>query len=278
MPSDSRLTIDQPCFFFDRDQLMASAAERAEAYGHGDPFPHIVIDDFLPAPVLEALMASFPDPDHMDWQRYDSSRELKLAMTEQDPLPPFVRQVLSEFNSATMIDFLEGLTGMQGLIPDPHFWGGGLHQIERGGHLDVHSDFNWHSRLLLDRRINLLLYLNEDWNPDWGGALELWNRDMTECRQRIDPIANRCVVFSTTDTSFHGHPEPLACPPDRTRRSLALYYYSNGRPAEELTGLRTTAFQPRPGEEWRRSKGRDSVLRRATNAAKRRLGSSADGS
>jgi 2OG-Fe(II) oxygenase superfamily len=271
MSSDSHLTIEQPAFFFDRDQLLPLAHDHAEAYQSADPFPHAVIDDFLPRPVLEALMSAFPSPTEIDWHRFDNSRELKLAMTEQDPLPAYVRQVLAEFNSATMIDFLEALTGMEGLIPDPHFWGGGLHQIEPGGHLDVHSDFNWHSRLLLDRRINLLVYLNDDWQPEWGGALELWNEDMTECRQRVDPIANRCVVFSTTDTSFHGHPEPLACPPGRTRRSLALYYYSNGRPADELSALRTTAFQPRPGEAWRRGTGQVGVIRRAARAARRRL-------
>ena len=93
--------------------------------------------------------------------------------------------MLDQFNSETMVDFLEQLTGISGLIPDPHFWGGGLHQIERGGHLKVHSDFNWHEELLLDRRLNMIVYLNEDWDPEWGGGLELWDRDMTACQERV---------------------------------------------------------------------------------------------
>jgi hypothetical protein len=240
-------------FFFDPDHLGALAERGAAAYRSADPFPHAVIDDFLPADVLARLIAEFPGPAGGNWQRFDNERERKLASTDPDDMSPFTRQVLSEFNAATMIDFLEALTGIEGLIPDPHLWGGGLHQIEAGGHLGVHSDFNWHTRLLLDRRINLLVYLNEDWPEDWGGALELWDRDMRECRERVLPVANRCVIFSTTDTSFHGHPDPVTCPPGRSRRSLALYYYSNGRPEAEVSPSRTTAFQPRPGEQWRRN-------------------------
>jgi hypothetical protein len=252
MPSDALTSSVQPLFFFDRDRLASFASANAVRYQHAEPFPHIVIDDFLPEATLDRLLTAFPEPDDLEWRRFDSDQEVKLASEDPSTMPDVIRQVLAEFNSATMIDFLERLTGIEGLIPDPHYWGGGLHQIESGGHLDIHSDFNWHNRLLLDRRLNLLLYLNPDWQPQWGGALELWDRDMRECRQRIVPLANRCVIFSTTDDSLHGHPEPVACPTGRTRRSLALYYYSNGRPAAEISSSRTTAFKPRPGEAWRR--------------------------
>jgi hypothetical protein len=141
------------------------------------------------------------------------------------------------------------LTGIQGLVPDPHLWGGGLHQILPGGKLAVHADFNKYPHFKLDRRLNVLVYLNRDWQEQWGGQLELWNRDMTRCEQRILPLFNRMVCFSTTDSSFHGHPDPLRCPADRTRRSLALYYYSNGRPAEEIGRPHTTLFQYRPDDE-----------------------------
>jgi len=241
-------------FLFDRDRLTGLANEHATAYRTADPFPHIVLDDFLPADVLERVIDEFPGPDDLDWRRFNEQREVKLATNSTWEIPPFTQQLLTQFNSETMICFLEQLTGITGLIPDPHLWGGGLHQIERGGHLKIHADFNWHERLLLDRRLNLLVYLNQDWDPAWGGALELWDRDTTACRERILPLANRCVLFNTTDHSFHGHPEPLACPPDRTRRSLALYYYTNGRPAAEVSAARTTAFRPRPGEQWRRER------------------------
>jgi Rps23 Pro-64 3,4-dihydroxylase Tpa1-like proline 4-hydroxylase len=159
------------------------------------------------------------------------------------------RLLLYQLNSATFINFLEELTGIDGIIPDPHFVGGGLHQIERGGYLKIHADFNRHKKLSLDRRLNLLIYLNQDWQEEYGGHFEMWDRDMTRCEKKILPLFNRCVIFNTTDFSYHGHPEPLTCPPDRTRRSLALYYYSNGRPAEEIAGGHSTLFRPRPGEE-----------------------------
>jgi hypothetical protein len=96
----------------------------------------------------------------------------------------------------------------------------------------------------------LLLYLNRDWKEEYGGNLELWTRDMSRCIKRVLPVFNRCVVFSTTDFSFHGHPDPLTCPEGRTRKSVAMYYYSNGRPAEEISGDHTTLFKGRPGERF----------------------------
>lgn len=159
-----------------------------------------------------------------------------------------------------MLDFLERLTGISGLIPDPYFTGGGVHQIERGGHLGVHADFNVYERLRLDRRLNLLLYLNRDWQEEWGGHLELWNSGMTTCERRVLPIFNRCVIFSTTDSSYHGHPDPLRCPPHRTRRSLATYYYSNGRPVEEQSDGHSTLFRERPHE---------SIMLRSSRTARR---------
>jgi hypothetical protein len=250
-------------FLFDPDHLATLATTNADAYRHAEPFPHIVLDDFLPDAVFAELVASFPGPDELAWVHFDGEHERKLASDTPADLPPFAQHVLAQFNAAAIVDFLEALTGIEGLIPDPHLWGGGLHQIVPGGHLDVHTDFNWHPRLLLDRRINLLLYLNEDWRPEWGGDFELWDESLDACRERVAPLANRCVIFSTSDHSFHGHPTPLACPPDRSRRSLALYYYSNGRPASEVGPSSSTVFRPRDGEVWRRpgTSRRDRVMR-----------------
>jgi hypothetical protein len=257
--TDRALVADRPVerradqlFFFDSDHLAELARTHAGTYQRATPYPHIVIDDFLPADVLADVIAEFPRPQTLEWQRFDEETEVKLASDDTEAMPPLTRHLLSELNSGPVIEFLEQLTGIEGLIPDPFFWGGGMHQIERGGRLKIHSDFNWHERLRLDRRLNLLIYLNEDWDDSWGGHFELWNRDMSACEKKVAPIANRCVVFSTTDFSYHGHPDPLACPPDVTRKSLALYYYSNGRPAAEVSSARTTDFKPRPGEQWRR--------------------------
>ena len=213
-------------FYLDRQALLALGAARHESYDSADPFPHTVFDDFLPPSVLEEVLAEFPAPGEGSWLTFDSGTERKLASPDESSMGPATRHLLAQLNSATAIDFLEALTGIHGLVPDPHYFGGGMHQIEPGGFLEVHADFNLHPRTKLERRLNLLIYLNEDWSPDYGGALELWDRDMQSCRASVAPIFNRCVVFSTTSTSYHGHPHPLACPPGRTRKSLALYYYS----------------------------------------------------
>ena len=184
---------------------------------------------------------------------HDNDREKKLEATREVTFGPFTRHVISQLNSAVFVDFLETLTGIKGLIPDPHLVGGGLHQIKPGGMLKVHADFNWHQRLLLDRRINLLIYLNEDWEESYGGHLELWDEHMNRSEKQILPIFNRCVIFSTTSNSYHGHPTPLTCPPERTRKSLALYYYSNGRPSDEVAESHDTLFQARPGETFQQS-------------------------
>ena len=138
------------------------------------------------------------------------------------------------------------MTGIKGLIPDPHQAGGGLHETATGGHLSIHADFNIHPKLNLRRRMNLILFLNHDWKSSYGGELELWEKDMSACAKSVSPQIGRAVVFNTEDDSFHGHPEPLTCPEDVFRRSLALYYYTIPQPGE-LDQKRTTDFRARPG-------------------------------
>lgn len=236
-------------FFFDPDYLSDIAAHYSAGYNAAKPFPHVVIDDFLPEAVTQRILDEFPSPDAEEWFRWQQRTEQKLQTTAELGIGPVARQVLNQFNSAAVIDFLEALTGVEHLVPDPHYAGGGLHQIVRGGFLKVHADFNHHPRLDLERRLNLLLYLNRDWRDEWGGHLELWDTGMTAVVERIAPIFNRCVVFSTTSFSYHGHPDPLKCPEGVTRKSMALYYYTKDRPREELMSTHTTRFQRRPGEE-----------------------------
>lgn len=213
-------------------------------YASADPFPHIVIDGLFEDRVLDRVLAEFPKPDEMRWMTFDSPTEKKLGYYhEHSTITPAVRAFLDALNGFETLLFLEALTGIEGLIPDPYFGGGGLHQIESGGFLKIHTDFNVHPKLKLDRRVNMLIYLNRDWQDPWGGHLELWNASMTERRQSIVPLFNRAVVFSTTDTSFHGHPQPLATPPGVTRKSVSLYYYTAGRPEEERSEPHDTIFK-----------------------------------
>ena len=162
---------------------------------------------------------------------------------------PFIRQILAEFNGMVFLEFLENLTGIKPLIPDPHFKGGALHQVLPGGSLAIHADFNRDKRRSLDRRINVLFFLNKNWREEYGGGVELWDDKMQKCIVKTNPILNRCVIFSTTSTSYHGHPDPLTCPEGMTRKSLALYYYTNESADENLKEAHSTLWQTRPGEK-----------------------------
>lgn len=235
-------------FVLSPERLTPVAQELSESYATAEPFPHVVIDDLFPADVLRRVAESFPSVADIDWHRFNNPRQKKFAAEDETQIEDNARWLLYQLNSATFMKFLETLTGIEGLIPDPYFTGGGLHQIERGGYLKIHADFNRHPKFKLERRLNLLLYLNENWEEEYGGHLELWNKEMTHCVTRILPLFNRCVVFTTTDYSYHGHPEPLACPQNVTRKSLALYYYTNGRPETEGTNEHGTLVRPRPGE------------------------------
>ena len=229
--------------------LHVDPRERREAYALARPFPHIVLDNLFPDILLDRVVADFPKPDDPEWSRFENAREKKLGNYRRlDETSDAIQRFLTALNSPEMLEFLEELTGIEGLIPDPYFGGGALHQIEPGGFLKVHADFNWHPKLRLDRRLNVLIYLNRDWRPEYGGALELWDRDMTRAQEIIPPYFNRTVIFSTTDSSFHGHPHPLACPRPMTRRSVSLYYYSNGRPEAEKSAPHDTLF-PSPASE-----------------------------
>ena len=222
------------------------ARERAKDYRSAEPFAHIVLDGLFSSAILERLLADFPKPGEIQWRRFQGHNEIKLASSTEEQIPQAIRQFLYQLNSSAFLNFLEALTGISGLLPDPHFVGGGMHQILPGGKLAIHADFNKHPKFGLDRRLNLLLYLNRDWQEEYGGHLELWDRQMTACEKRISPVFNRMVVFSTTDFSYHGHPQPLACPTGRTRKSLALYYYSNGRPDEERSKGHSTLYRRLP--------------------------------
>jgi Rps23 Pro-64 3,4-dihydroxylase Tpa1-like proline 4-hydroxylase len=235
---------------------MESYAKRAEEYASAKPFPHIVIDDFLRENIANELIKEFPKPTDPSWLRYKAPAEKdKLQSTSELTMPPGVRGIIGAFNSSTFVKFLERLTGIEGIIPDPHLYGGGMHQTLTGGHLKMHVDYNLHQQWKLDRRLNVILYLNDHWDEDWGGALELWDSDdanhMTDCAKKYFPVANRLVIFSTTERSWHGHPDPLTCPQGQTRKSIALYYYTNGRPKEELPEFHNTIFVERPGEVFK---------------------------
>jgi len=221
------------------------------SYVDAKPFPHVVFDDFLSPDILDAVLAEFPKPNQIRWQEFDNAREIKLASAKEANFGPVTRLLFYHLNSITFLEFLSGVTGIPDLIPDPSFDGGGLHQILPGGKLGIHADFNRHPKYDLDRRLNVILYLNKEWREEYGGHLELWDRTMTQCEAKVLPIFNRMMIFRTTDFTYHGHPDPLRCLEGMTRKSLALYYFSNGRPAAELSGDHSTIFRDRHENDFK---------------------------
>ena len=202
----------------------------------------MVIEELVDPALLREVVAEFDAMDRTPWHHTERATERKYSTEDFQRFGPTTRSVMSQLNAAPFMAFLEKLTGIAGLIPDPHLRGGGLHEIRRGGSLGVHADFNFYKRLNLFRRLNLLLYLNENWSEEWGGHLELWDRTGKRCMQRIAPIFNRAVIFDTSNFSYHGHPHPLECPDNRSRKSLALYYYTVEAPADEDRTPHTTLF------------------------------------
>ncbi len=241
--------------FLPLERMQAEMESGHVAYAGAKPFPHAVFDDFFDPELLDQILGEFPAPGAIPWQKFDNAQEIKLASSREVTFGPATRLLMYHLNSATFLSFLSAVTGIANLIPDPGFEGGGLHQIVRGGKLGVHADFNKHSKLGLDRRLNLLLYLNRNWKEEYGGHLELWDREMKGCEARVLPLFNRVMVFSTTDFTFHGHPNPLQCPEGWTRKSLALYYYTNGRPDDEVTDGHSTLFKARGNDDFQLTAG-----------------------
>ncbi|MBY0420702.1 MAG: 2OG-Fe(II) oxygenase [Parvularculaceae bacterium] len=238
---------------FDAETLKSKGGELSDAYANADPFPHIVIDDFVTPAMLDVCLRQFPAAPDPDSASFDRAQERYKTSFNPDYLAPPVRSFFYSLNSRPFCQFLENLTGIKGLIPDPLFLGGGFHQTTNGGHLSVHADFNLHGPLNLQRRINVLIYLNRDWPVEYGGALELWDQQMKACVRKVAPEFGRCVVFSTNATSFHGHPDPINHPKSTPRRSIALYYYTatwDGRERQFTTQFKR---RPRSGDalDWR---------------------------
>lgn len=235
---------------FDVEQCREAGAALAERYQTNQPYPHIVVDNFLDADFLRQLAAEFPAISGQNCFMREQER-LKFQFRPEECEGPLTRMLFAELNSRAFLTFLSEMTGIKGLIADPYFAGAGLHETLRGGHLGIHADFPRHEEMHVNRRLNLLIYLNEDWQDEYGGALELWDKKMRKATQSVMPVFGRAVVFSTDRNTFHGHPDPLNCPENRSRRSIATYYYTA---RAEDTGLieRTTDFRQRPGSADRR--------------------------
>lgn len=254
----------------DYDGLTADLAAKRQQYAAAEPFPHMVFDDVLLPEVFDRAVDEFPGLRDEFWKGYLHVNETKYSNTVPDSWGPTLNAVAKEFCSERFIGFLQELTGIENMLPDWSMDGGGLHQTLRGGHLNIHADFTTHhTHENWARRVNILLYLNREWPEEWGGKLELWNKDMTECQGKVTPAGNRMLVFTTTFDSFHGHPDGLTCPEDEARRSMALYYFTE----EEQAVRRSTNYQARPEDGMKKvAIAADRIALDVYDRAKRRLG------
>ena len=224
-----------PGFFLDRARLREVAAGHRARYLSARPYPHAVFDGFLGDAIAAPLAERFPGADHPGWMRRDyreqTARLGQLQRTGFQGVDGGLRHLLGELSAMAFLDFLGELTGVDGLIADPHFRGAGPSLTLPGGHLALHADFNRDRTRHLARKITVLYYLSKEWPPAWGGALEMWDEARTRCEASYLPLPDRLVVMAHGDTWWHGHPAPLACPEGRFRASVAAYYYVATPPA-----------------------------------------------
>jgi hypothetical protein len=238
--SHSTQQADGPGLFLDGPSLVRRARPLSSAYAAARPFPHIVVDGLFGEAAARQLAGAFPGPAAARWKYRDFPEQRRYGQLQQTGfagVAPLIRHALGELNGMAFLDFLEALTGVRGLIPDPHFVGAGLLLTPPGGFLGVHADFDRDRRRGLRRALTALVYLNPDWDDAWGGHLELWDEDATAAVARISPRCDRLVVMAHGDRYFHGQPVPLACPPDRFRAALAAYFYvADGKPGADAHG------------------------------------------
>ncbi|MEO1042887.1 MAG: 2OG-Fe(II) oxygenase [Pseudomonadota bacterium] len=232
-------------FAFDIEALGRLGGELSDQHQSADPFPHTIIDDFFSPEMVRYCLDHFPSKLGDAGESYERDQERFKQSFQPDEMSSELRAMFYALNSLPFVRLVERITGIKGLIPDPYFLGGGFHETRNGGHLSMHADFNHHKPMNLERRVNVLIYLNKNWSDAYGGQLELWDQGMKSCVQSVVPEAGRCVIFNTTGESWHGHPKPVAHPEGIPRRSIALYYYTSTWD-DDAQG-KTTQFRRRPG-------------------------------
>jgi hypothetical protein len=231
---------------FDERHYGQLALKCREQFQNNDPFPHIVLDNFLPSDVAEALASSYPDPNDpsVRWKTHSNENVVRKFVEDVSALSIPMRLFANAVISRQFLLFLEALSGIDCLIADPYFIGGGAMVTGSGEFLKVHADFNWHHKLQAHRRLNALFYLAPDWQTEWGGRLELWAKDMSRCIHSVEPIFNRAVIFEVSDNANHGQPHPLQTPAFIHRRVFSAFYYTTRKNDFEWEAPHFTLYRP----------------------------------
>ena len=225
------------------ERLQSERASLRRAYASAKPYPHVVMDGFFDEAVLDKVAEDFSESRDRDWIRWDTVHEIKQTSRGIVDLSSFTQLLFLRLSSEPFLEHIRYITGIDDLVWDPTFKGGGLHESFRGSWLNVHADWTNHPHLPLARRLNLIIYLNRDWEEDWNGALKLYDPETKAEGASVAPLYNRAVLFPTTDKTFHGFPEAITCPPGRTRKSISIYYWS----ADPAALKNTTSIQFLPG-------------------------------
>jgi hypothetical protein len=226
--------------------LLSRVDELHARFAAAQPFPHIVLEGLFSATLLEAVVNDF-DPARLDhWKKIENDREVTIRSRPDAELGPASQLYFDTLSSGRFVKFLSALTGIVGLLPDPLLRGGGLHESRSGGRFDVHLDFTKHFVTNLDNRLVLITYLNRDWLPAYGGALELWSAAEKRCVVKVVPEFGHTVILRHSEDSLHGHPDPVIAPGGRVRRSAAAYYYTNGVDDQAVAQRYTTYFATAP--------------------------------
>jgi hypothetical protein len=220
-------------------------------WNNAKPFNYLVIDNFLEEDLANKIALDFPSADSDFWYEYHNPIEIKKACSDWNKFPPSIYSVLSDLLSPEVNRQIELLTQTR-LYPDYGLHGGGLHCHKQGGKLNTHLDYSIHPKLKTERKINIILYVTKDWNPEWGGSLGLWSHDDTTNQPKdliksIDCIFNRAVIFDTTKNSWHGLPDAVKCPEGISRNSLAVYYTRD--PVENADDRNKALFAPSKDQE-----------------------------
>lgn len=230
--------------------VTAHADEHARAFARREPFRHVVIDNFLNAGYAARLFEDFPPFESGNARNEAGELGGKSTVERIRELGATYAALDDLIQSSAFLDLVGRLTGIPNLLYDPYYFGGGTHENRAGQDLDPHVDFNRHPIENWHRRLNLIVYLNHDWQDSWGGSLQL-HTDPRAADDRVSlvtPLFNRCVIFETTELSWHGFSR-ITLPAGRedlTRKSIALYFYTRERPQDELAGTHSTIYVDRP--------------------------------
>lgn len=205
----------------------AYVAELRQRLRDAQPFPHLVVHDWFNPTLLDLVREEFDLLDQGQWKVFRNEQELTHRSQPHARLGPASEIYFGIINSGWFLDLLSTITDVEDLLPDAKLLGGGLHETRAGGKFGIHRDFDRHASHGLSNRMVFITYLNRGWDPAWGAALEIWDIDSGTSARSIPPEFGTSVLLMHGPKSFHGHPEPMAAPPDQTRRSVAAYYYQN---------------------------------------------------